>query len=176
MDTTPVLTLADTMEAEKQRLTKVLEGIAEKRMALDQEERATRIELQGISAYLNAKLNGVLPMQTEIKTKAPKKEPGTRGPRQTGLKERILAAMTVEPISKQDILAKLEAGTDKAVHQAVANSLVALKKLEKIVSRDRGMYSLPPVETAPPAADPTPAPAPAAKRVKKTTEEVPTGK
>lgn len=176
MDTPQTPSLADTMEAERQRITKVLETIAQKRLDLDQEERSARIELAGIQAYLDAKMGKVLiPTGEVIKQRAPKKEPGTRGPRQTGLKERILAVMTVEPISKQDILSKLEAGDDKAMQQAISNALVALKKDEKIISRDRGQYSLPATETAPPAADPTPAPAPAAKRVKKT-EETPTGK
>ncbi len=174
MDTIP--TLAETMEAERVRIAKVLETIAQKRLDLDQEERSARIEIAGIEAYLAAKMGKVLIPQGEvIKQRAARKEPGTRAPRQTGLKERILAVMTTEPISKQDMLTKLEAGDDKAMQQAISNALVALKKDEKIVSRDRGMYSLPPVETAPPAADPTPAPAPAAKRVKKEAE-APTGK
>lgn len=173
MDTPQVPSLADTMEAERARITKVLEGIEEKRLALDQEERSARIELAGIQAYLDAKMGKVLIPQGEvIKQRAAKKEPGTRGPRQTGLKDRILAVMTVEPISKQDILAKLEAGDNKAMQQAVSNSLVALKKDNKIISRDRGMYSLPQAEQAPPPAEP-PAP-PTPKRVKK--EEAPTGK
>lgn len=156
--------LAETMEAERQRLTKVLEGIMEKRMALDQEERSVKIELAGIQGYLDIKLGKVMIQSPETKQRT-KKEPGTRGPRKTGVKERIMEVMTLDPISKQDILLKLEAGEDKAMNQAISNSLVALKKDNKIISRDRGTYSLPPVQVEQEAAAPTP------KRVKK--EEAP---
>lgn len=163
-------TLAETMEAERQRLTKTLEAVTEKRFALDQEERSIKIELAGIQAYMDAKMLKVMPGKPEANARPPKAT-GTRGPRKTGVKERIMEVMTLDPISKQDILAKLEAGDDKAMNQAISNSLVALKKDTKIVSRDRGTYSLPPVEVTPPATDITPPPA--AKRVKKTEEPAP---
>lgn len=162
MDTTP--NLAETMENERQRLTKVLETIAQKRIDLDQEERTAKIELAGIIAYLDAKMGKVMVQQTIT---APKKRgpTGPRGPRQTGIKERVLEVITLEGVSKQDILAKLNATEDKALTQAISNTLVALKKLEKVVSGERGMYHLPkPAQDQP--AQPTPP-----KRVKK--EETP---
>ena len=156
--------LAETMEAERQRITKALEAITQKRLELDQEERSAKIELLGITAYLDAKLGRVSLPSQEVKTKTPKAT-GTRSPRKTGVKERIMEVMTLDPISKQDILLKLEAGEDKAMNQAISNSLVALKAANKIVSRDRGHYSLPPVQVEQEATPPTP------KRVKK--EEAP---
>ena len=132
--------LAETMESERQRLTKVLEQIAEKRLVLDQEERSAKIELHGISAYLDAKMGKVMPTATEPKKRGPK---GTRGPRQTGIKERVLEVITLEGVSKQDILTKLNAGEDKAMQQAISNALVALKKDNKVSSGERGKYQLP---------------------------------
>jgi hypothetical protein len=159
MDST---TLSDTMEQERQRLTKVLEQIMEKRIALDQEERVAKIELSGIQAYLDAKMGKVMVQQTIT----PKKRgpSGSRGPRQTGIKERVLEVITAEGISKQDILAKLEASNDEKMQQAISNALVALKKDNKIDSPERGKYTL---VTAAPAEPPAPAPAPTPKRVKK---------
>lgn len=152
--------LADTMEAERVRITKVLEEIAQKRINLDQDERAARIELAALTAYLDAKMGKVTIPSTEVK-RASRGPQGPRGPRKTGIKERVLEVITIDGISKQDILAKLEAGDDKTMQQAISNALVALKKDEKIVSGDRGMYKLPPVAKAdePPPATP--------KRVKK---------
>ncbi len=151
------LNLSDTMEQERQRLNKVLEQIMEKRVALDQEERTAKIELAGIQAYLDAKMGKVAPQTVAY---APRKRTTTRGPRQTGIKDRVLAVVTVEGITKQDILNKLEAGEDKAMQQAISNALVALKKDNKVISGARGMYQLP--TEAPPA--------PTLKRIKK--EEV----
>lgn len=152
--------LADTMEAERQRITKVLEDIAQKRLNLDQDERTARIELAGITAYLDAKMGKVLVPSTEVK-RAPRGPQGPRGPRKTGIKERVLEVITIDGISKQDILAKLEAGDDKTMQQAISNALVAMKKMNMVVSGDRGMYKLPPAIKAD---EPTPA---TPKRVKK---------
>lgn len=152
-------TLAETMEAERQRLSKVLETIAEKRIALDQEERAAKIELAGITAYLDAKMGKVMVQQTITPRK--RGPQGPRGPRQTGIKEKVMEVITVDGISKQDILAQLGASEDEKMQQAISNALVALKKDNKVISGARGMYQLPPVQ-----ADPTPQPPPP-KRVKK---------
>lgn len=159
-------TLAETMENERQRLTKVLEGIAEKRLVLDQEERSTTIELHGIQAYLDAKMGKVM-VQQAIATPKKRGPTGPRGPRQTGIKERVLEVITLEGISKQDILNKLNAGEDKALNQAISNALVAMKKDGKVISGARGMYQLPPASAEPPPPAPTP------KRVKKTEEPAP---
>jgi hypothetical protein len=150
-------TLSETMEQERQRLNKVLESIAEKRVFLDQEERAATIELHGIQAYLDAKMGKVMVTQTNA---APKKRgpTGPRGPRKTGIKDKVIEVITAEGISKQDILAKLGAGEDKTMQQAISNALVALKKDGKVASGERGMYMLPP---PPRPVDTTP------KRVKK---------
>ena len=68
--------LAETMEAERQRLTKVLETIAQKRIDLDQEERSAIIELHGITAYLDAKMGKVMVQQTTTAHKNVKNPPG----------------------------------------------------------------------------------------------------
>lgn len=150
--------LAETMEAERQRLTKVLETIAQKRIDLDQEERTAKIELHGITAYLDAKMGKVMVQQSIA---APKKRAtgAPRGPRQTGIKERVLAVITATGISKKDILTALNADEDTAMQQAVSNALVALKKDNKVISGERGMYQLPPAPAEPAPTTP--------KRVKK---------
>ncbi len=131
------LNLADTMEQERQRLTKALESIMEKRIALDQEEKAIHIELSGIQAYLDAKMGRVVIRQKTGKVSAP------RGPRKTGIRDRVLEVITADGVSKQDILAALDATEDKSMQQAISNALVALKKDNKVISGERGQYKLP---------------------------------
>lgn len=151
--------IAEVMEAERQRLTKRLEEIAERRVQLDQEVDAIETELHGIQAYLDAKMGKVTTRQATNTRKAPS---APRGPRKTGVKQQVLDVITAEGISKQDILAKLGAVGNKSLEQAISNSLVALKKDEKIVSGERGSYKLAPTKETPPPADTKP------KRVPKT--------
>lgn len=129
-------TLADTMEAERQRLTKQLEEIAEKRLVLDQEENAVNIELTGIQAYLDAKMGKVVTRQKTGKVSKP------RSPRKAGIRDQVLSTITVEGVSKQDILTKMGATEDKTLQQAISNALVALKKDNKVLSGERGQYKL----------------------------------
>lgn len=156
--------LAETMEKERQRLLTVLEDIATKRYALDQEESTVKIELSGIQAYLDAKMGKVIIRQADNAPKAPK-ERKERSPRKVGIKLQVLEVITPESITKQDILAKLGATDDKTMQQAISNALVALKADGYIVSEERGSYKLSPkdavVDTPPPAEPAKP------KRVKK---------
>ena len=119
------------MEAEQTRLTELLENIKERRIALDQEEKSAKAELNAIRAYIDTKIKGV-------QVRAEKK---TRGPRKAGVRQQIIDTISAHPqgISRQELLAKLEATENKSLQQAISNALVALKKDNK-VGGERGVY------------------------------------
>lgn len=137
--------ITEVLDQEKQRLAKRLEEIAEKRTALDQEEGAVRIELASIQAFFDTKMGKVT--ERQVTNEKPKKERGSRGPRgpRTGpsVKDQVLAIITIEGVSKQDIIAKLGAMDNKSMQNGISNALVQLKKDGKVESGERGSYKLP---------------------------------
>jgi len=126
--------LSKAMEEERQRLNAKLEDIAQRRVALDQEEAAITIELNALTAYFDMKMGKVM-------TRAGKTVKA-RGPRKAGIRDQVLSTITAEGVSKQDILTKMGATEDKSMQQAISNALVALKKDNKVASGERGQYKL----------------------------------
>jgi DNA replicative helicase MCM subunit Mcm2 (Cdc46/Mcm family) len=122
------------MEEERARLTAKLSDIAQRRVALDQEEASVNVDLAALTAYFDTKMGKVM-------TRAGKTVKA-RGPRKAGIRDQVLSTITVEGVSKQDILTKMGATDDKSMQQAISNALVALKKDNKVISGERGQYKL----------------------------------
>jgi DNA replication initiation complex subunit (GINS family) len=134
---------AEMIQEERQRLATRLEELAVQKAHIEQEERAVKIELDGINAYLNAKMGKVIKDQAERKK---------RGPRQgDSVKSTVLTLLTEAgaPISKQDLITRMKAEDNKSLQNGISNALVVLKKDGAIASPQRGVYSLATVPTEP---------------------------
>lgn len=153
---------SEVMEQERQRLNGKLEELAKKRFDIEQEEGAVHVELSALTAYFDAKMGKVaVRVQRNTSSTATR----TRGPRQVGLKPKLIELVNSKPegISKQDILAAMDATESKTLQNSIANALVQLKKAGNIASGERGMY----VPSTAPSSEST-ASSPKTRRVKKT--------
>lgn len=114
------------IEAERERLNKLISELSAKRDGIDQELDAARIELSAIAAYENAR--------------APKVK-ATRKPKSTSKRSELTALIKQNPnLSRGELIDKLGIKGDTGKEQSLSNALAALKKAG-IISASDGKYT-----------------------------------
>ena len=122
-------TLEELMIKERERLNKLVDDIATRRKALEDEEATVKRELLAITAYETAKQGK--PKKTISATPSGSK------------RENILSMIENHKggIARGELLDELGIKGNKSAEQSVSNALNSLKKANKITSKD-GKYAV----------------------------------
>ena len=126
------------MQKAKDTLTAQRAKVMAKRDAIDVELAEIDGKLSRIAAYFNPTPPAAA---TEPKARTPRATTGTRAPRQSGIREKVLAHIAAHPdgLPRHQLLAIMNA-LDKKAEQSVSNAVAALTKDEKITAVSKGVY------------------------------------
>lgn len=124
------------MNAAREQLQKQREEVLQRQAAINEELATIDGKLERIEAYFNPP-----PATREPVARKPRTTSGTRKPRQSGVRDGVLAEIAKHPdgISRKDLLAAMSA-TTKGQEQSVSNAVAALKKDGKITDPAKGIY------------------------------------
>jgi len=130
-------TFATFMKKERARLDKARKAALANKAAVDKEVAALERELTALDAYQQAK---GAPARRATAKRAPGKAPRRTG-RRGEKRQAVLDLILKNPVglSRGEILAQMGVKGNRSAEQSVSNALSALKKSEKVNSRE-GKY------------------------------------
>lgn len=126
-------------------MTKAKEALEAQRTEVEERLKTVQDELDAIDAKLARIDNYFNPAATReppAKARAPRKATGPRGPRDTGVRDRILAKIKEYPdgVKAIDLIKALGGDEDKKIATQVRNTVKPLQEDGKIVVVSKGVY------------------------------------